>query len=257
MVKSHSPFYPLFLFLLLLLYYHPFVLFPIGLLITVKSLSGEDMDNHLIRWFNGHHHQINKRPILVVYTAEKGHKSVIPKNNTNQDFSAKVFSQLFLKYGQPSESESSENSNEENQNHHYHSLSGNTNDLINLELPVINHLSCTRVGYTVDLDKLGWSRFVIYPKSLGLYRCQGGCDHLIDSISSGLDGFGDYELTKTKLSRHAAIQSYINQQQSLGVNPISCVPTELESLDMLYFATDGTVILQQVDDIVASQCGCQ
>lgn len=83
MVKSDSPFYPLFLFLLLL-YYHPFVLFPIGLLITVKSLSGEDMDNHLIRWFNGHHHQINKRPILVVYTAEKGHKSVIPKNNTNQ-----------------------------------------------------------------------------------------------------------------------------------------------------------------------------
>ncbi|XP_053214762.1 bone morphogenetic protein 7-like [Panonychus citri] len=232
-----------------------------GLLITVKSLSGEDMNDHLIRWFNGHHHQINKRPILVVYTSEKGHKSVVPKNNTNQDFSAKIFSKLFLKYGQPSESESSENSDDEEQNmqHHQHHSLNDESDLINLDLPIFNRLSCSRVGYTIDLDKLGWTRFIIYPKSLGLYRCEGGCDHLIDSISSSaINGYTELGLTTTKLSKHAAIQSYINQQQqSFGVNPVSCVPTELESLDILYFATDGTVILQQIDDIVASQCGCQ
>uniref|UniRef100_K7F492 TGF-beta family profile domain-containing protein n=1 Tax=Pelodiscus sinensis TaxID=13735 RepID=K7F492_PELSI len=96
---------------------------------------------------------------------------------------------------------------------------------------------------SVDFEEIGWSGWIISPRSYNAYHCKGSCPFPLGE--------------NMRPTNHATVQSIINALKlSQGVGSPCCVPDKLFSINLLYFDDDENVVLKQYDDMVAGSCGC-
>ncbi|NXU57729.1 BMP3 protein, partial [Turnix velox] len=103
---------------------------------------------------------------------------------------------------------------------------------------------CTRRYLKVDFADIGWSEWIISPKSFDAYYCSGECQFPIPKA--------------LKPSNHATIQSIV---RAVGVVPgipePCCVPDKMSSLSILFFDENKNVVLKVYPNMTVESCACR
>ncbi|NXO80128.1 BMP3 protein, partial [Sitta europaea] len=103
---------------------------------------------------------------------------------------------------------------------------------------------CARRYLKVDFADIGWSEWIISPKSFDAYYCSGECQFPIPKAM--------------KPSNHATIQSIV---RAVGVVPgipePCCVPDKMSSLSILFFDENKNVVLKVYPNMTAESCACR
>ncbi|KAJ7415744.1 Bone morphogenetic protein 3 [Willisornis vidua] len=103
---------------------------------------------------------------------------------------------------------------------------------------------CARRYLKVDFADVGWSEWIISPKSFDAYYCSGECQFPI--------------LKALKPSNHATIQSIV---RAVGVVPgipePCCVPDKMSSLSILFFDENKNVVLKVYPNMTVESCVCR
>ncbi|XP_053267756.1 nodal homolog 2-A-like [Pleuronectes platessa] len=100
---------------------------------------------------------------------------------------------------------------------------------------------CRRVDMMVDFQKIGWSEWIVYPKRYNAYRCEGRCPTPVDETFTS--------------TNHAYIQSLLKLHHPDKVACLSCAPTRLAPLSMLYYE-NGKMIMRHHENMLVEECGC-
>ncbi|XP_066510332.1 bone morphogenetic protein 3-like [Hoplias malabaricus] len=104
--------------------------------------------------------------------------------------------------------------------------------------------NCARRYLKVDFADIGWSEWIISPKSFDAYYCSGSCQF---PIAKSL-----------KPSNHATIQSIV---RAVGVVPgipePCCVPEKMSSLSILFLDEDKNVVLKVYPNMTVDSCACR
>ncbi|XP_054467115.1 bone morphogenetic protein 3 [Anoplopoma fimbria] len=104
--------------------------------------------------------------------------------------------------------------------------------------------NCARRYLKVDFADIGWSEWIISPKSFDAYYCSGSCQFPMPKAS--------------KPSNHATIQSIV---RAVGVVPgipePCCVPEKMSSLSILFFDEDKNVVLKVYPNMTVDSCACR
>ncbi|XP_008280590.1 nodal homolog 2-A-like [Stegastes partitus] len=103
-------------------------------------------------------------------------------------------------------------------------------------------LPCRKVDMWVDFEKLGWRKWIVYPKHYNAYRCEGSCPMPVDETFSP--------------TNHAYMQSLLELYHPDKVPCVSCVPTQLSPISMLYFE-EGKMVMRHHENMLVEECGCQ
>ncbi|KAL4617487.1 bone morphogenetic protein 3-like [Arapaima gigas] len=103
---------------------------------------------------------------------------------------------------------------------------------------------CARRYLRVDFADIGWSEWIISPKSFDAYYCSGACQ---------------FPMAKSlKPSNHATIQSIV---RAVGVVPgipePCCVPEAMSPLSILFFDQDKNVVLKVYPNMTVDSCVCR
>nr|XP_045585196.1 bone morphogenetic protein 8A-like isoform X2 [Procambarus clarkii] len=102
---------------------------------------------------------------------------------------------------------------------------------------------CERRDMYVDFDAIGWSSWIVYPKSYNAYQCTGQCSFPLGQ-----------NLNPTN---HATVQSIIHHSGEFPeVQRPCCVPSAYGNLSLLFYDAEENVVLKQYNQMVAMQCGC-
>ncbi|NWI76676.1 BMP3 protein, partial [Dryoscopus gambensis] len=103
---------------------------------------------------------------------------------------------------------------------------------------------CARRYLKVDFADIGWSEWIISPKSFDAYYCSGECQFPIPKAM--------------KPSNHATIQSIV---RAVGVVPgipePCCVPDKMSSLSILFFDENKNVVLKVYPNMTVESCACR
>ncbi|XP_041109362.1 bone morphogenetic protein 3-like [Polyodon spathula] len=104
--------------------------------------------------------------------------------------------------------------------------------------------NCARRYLKVDFADIGWSEWIISPKSFDAYYCSGSCQ---------------FPMPKSlKPSNHATIQSIV---RAVGVVPgipePCCVPERMSSLTILFFDESKNVVLKVYPNMTVESCACR
>lgn len=102
---------------------------------------------------------------------------------------------------------------------------------------------CKRHRLFVNFKDLTWDNWIIAPKGFSMYYCKGACPEVIQKYFDP--------------TNHALIQNLLHHRYSKSVPAACCVPNKLHSITMLYFELDGSIVLKEYSEMVASSCGCR
>uniref|UniRef100_A0A8C3XV70 TGF-beta family profile domain-containing protein n=1 Tax=Chelydra serpentina TaxID=8475 RepID=A0A8C3XV70_CHESE len=178
-----------------------------GLLVTVRGLGTAPVDPSMVRFASGRDHHESKKPMLVLFTDDGRRGAALPISSL------------------PAESLTPD------------VRGGRSARSLDQLLP------CQRQLLSVDFEEIGWSGWIISPRSYNAYHCKGSCPFPLGE--------------NMRPTNHATVQSIINALKlSQGVSSPCCVPDKLFSINLLYFDDDENVVLKQYDDMVAGSCGC-
>lgn len=103
---------------------------------------------------------------------------------------------------------------------------------------------CELASLSVDFEAIGWA-WVVYPTQYDAHHCVGQCSFPLGQ-----------EVNPTN---HATVVSIVHFSASgpESVRNPACVPTAYETLAVLYYDEEETVILKRFDRMIATQCGCR
>ncbi|KAJ8005525.1 hypothetical protein DPEC_G00118860 [Dallia pectoralis] len=104
--------------------------------------------------------------------------------------------------------------------------------------------NCARRYLKVDFADIGWSEWIISPKSFDAFYCSGTCQ---------------FPMPKSvKPSNHATIQSIVRAVGLVpGVPEPCCVPEQMSSLSILFFDEDNNVVLKVYPNMTVESCACR
>lgn len=103
---------------------------------------------------------------------------------------------------------------------------------------------CSRRYLRVDFADIGWSEWVLAPKSFDAYYCAGTCGFPITKLAHP--------------SNHATIQSIVRAVGIVpGVPEPCCVPDKMSPLSVLFLDTDRNMVLKVYPGMSVDTCGCR
>ncbi|XP_043828707.1 bone morphogenetic protein 3 [Dromiciops gliroides] len=104
--------------------------------------------------------------------------------------------------------------------------------------------NCARRYLKVDFADIGWSEWIISPKSFDAYYCSGACQ---------------FPMPKSlKPSNHATIQSIVRAVGVIpGIPEPCCVPEKMASLSILFFDENKNVVLKVYPNMTVESCACR
>ncbi|KAL2097099.1 hypothetical protein ACEWY4_006306 [Coilia grayii] len=194
----------------------------LGLLVTVRTLAGSQMDSKVLRFASGRHHHHSKQPMLVLFT-DDGRRTASLETKTQGRYDEGSLPATLPMLPMAGAGRRSARSAD------YEDYTEGT--------------SCQRHPLYVDFEEIGWSGWIVSPRGYNAYHCKGSCPFPLGQ--------------NMRPTNHATVQSIINALKlTKGIETPCCVPDKLYSINLLYFDDDENVVLKQYDDMVAGSCGC-
>lgn len=103
---------------------------------------------------------------------------------------------------------------------------------------------CSRRYLKVDFADIGWSEWVLSPKSFDAYYCSGVCEFPMPKI--------------VRPSNHATIQSIVKTVGIIpGIPEPCCVPDKMNSLSVLFLDESRNVVLKVYPNMSVETCACR
>ncbi|TKS90122.1 Growth/differentiation factor 10 [Collichthys lucidus] len=103
---------------------------------------------------------------------------------------------------------------------------------------------CSRRYLRVDFADIGWSEWVLAPKSFDAYYCAGTCGFPIPKV--------------VRPSNHATIQSIVRAVGIVpGVPEPCCVPEKLSPLSVLFLDPNRNMVLKVYPGMSVDTCACR
>ncbi|XP_068452402.1 growth/differentiation factor 10-like [Clinocottus analis] len=103
---------------------------------------------------------------------------------------------------------------------------------------------CSRRYLRVDFADIGWSEWVLAPKSFDAYYCAGACGFPIPKV--------------VRPSNHATIQSIVRAVGIVpGVPEPCCVPEKMSPLGVLFLDTNRNMALKVYPGMSVDTCACR
>ncbi|XP_037659840.1 bone morphogenetic protein 2-A-like [Choloepus didactylus] len=104
-------------------------------------------------------------------------------------------------------------------------------------------VACQKHPLYVDFQDIGWNSWVISPRGYQVNYCKGDCVYPLGH--------------RTNASNHASFMSFLSYfKVRADISRPSCVPNKLNSISLLYFDEQRTVVLRQYTDMMVDTCGC-
>lgn len=104
-------------------------------------------------------------------------------------------------------------------------------------------LLCGLKPLEVHLREVGWGKTVISPISYQANYCQGSCTFPLSQAENP--------------SNHATVMSILKRKQGTDLPEPCCVPRKMDSLTLLFFDSDGSVVLKTYPQMSVKSCGCR
>ncbi|XP_063290182.1 growth/differentiation factor 10 [Pelobates fuscus] len=103
---------------------------------------------------------------------------------------------------------------------------------------------CSRRYLKVDFADIGWSEWIISPKSFDAYYCSGTCEFPMPKV--------------VRPSNHATIQSIVKAVGIIpGVPEPCCTPEKMNSLSVLFLDETRNVVLKVYPNMSVESCTCR
>lgn len=103
---------------------------------------------------------------------------------------------------------------------------------------------CSRRYLRVDFADIGWSEWVLAPKSFDAYYCAGTCGFPIPKV--------------VRPSNHATIQSIVRAVGIIpGVPEPCCVPEKMSPLSVLFLDPNRNMVLKVYPGMSVDTCACR
>ncbi|KAM4637064.1 growth/differentiation factor 10 [Discoglossus pictus] len=103
---------------------------------------------------------------------------------------------------------------------------------------------CSRRYLKVDFADIGWSEWIISPKSFDAYYCSGACEFPMPKV--------------VRPSNHATIQSIVKAVGIIpGVPEPCCTPDRMNSLTVLFLDESRNVVLKVYPNMSVESCSCR
>uniref|UniRef100_A0A8C4RC80 TGF-beta family profile domain-containing protein n=1 Tax=Eptatretus burgeri TaxID=7764 RepID=A0A8C4RC80_EPTBU len=103
--------------------------------------------------------------------------------------------------------------------------------------------ACSRRPLYVDFEEAGWAGWIISPRGYQAYQCAGACPFPLGGSA--------------RPTNHASVRAVLQAlRPGRAVSPPCCVPDQLNSINLLYYDSEGNVVLRRYNDMVAVSCGC-
>ncbi|XP_049615224.1 growth/differentiation factor 10 [Syngnathus scovelli] len=103
---------------------------------------------------------------------------------------------------------------------------------------------CARRYLKVDFADIGWSEWVLAPKSFDAYYCAGSCGFPIPKV--------------VRPSSHATIQSIVRAVGIVpGIPEPCCVPEKMSPLSVLFLDPDRNMVLKVYPGMSVDTCACR
>ncbi|XP_067109934.1 anti-dorsalizing morphogenic protein [Osmerus mordax] len=193
----------------------------LGLMVTVKTLGGNQMDTKVVRFALGRNHHQSKQPMLVLFTDDGRRSASVEHTDLNDSPAPPSLPHLPMPAAARRSARASDYGGEDEGEKTY----------------------CQRQPLYVDFEEIGWSGWIVSPRGYNAYHCKGSCPFPLGQ--------------NMRPTNHATVQSIINALKlTKGIETPCCVPDKLFSINLLYFDDEENVVLKQYDDMVAGSCGC-
>ncbi|XP_017577790.1 growth/differentiation factor 10 [Pygocentrus nattereri] len=104
--------------------------------------------------------------------------------------------------------------------------------------------SCSRRYLKVDFADIGWSEWILSPKSFDAYYCTGTCEFPIPKV--------------VRPSNHATIQSIVKTVGIIpGIPEPCCVPEKMNPLSVLFLDESKNIVLKIYPNMSVETCACR
>ncbi|XP_037957400.1 protein decapentaplegic-like [Teleopsis dalmanni] len=102
---------------------------------------------------------------------------------------------------------------------------------------------CSRHSLYVDFADVGWSDWIVAPPGYDAFFCHGKCPFpMADHLNA---------------TNHAVLQNLVHYIDPAETPEPCCVPTQLDSISILYLNDQNTVVLKNYQDMTVIGCGCR